>query len=82
MVVSRPAYIHTYTPTYTIPLPHLLPVARIQGVRADGWCGFHGYPNDAKLLVCDDGWRRGGEEGTPVDGSTVISRADRWTDQL
>lgn len=50
---------------------HLL-VARIQGVRANGWCGCHGYPNDAKLLGCDDGWKIGGGGGSPVDGTTVL----------
>lgn len=60
---------------------HLL-VARIQGVRANGWCGCHGYPNDAKLLGCDDGWKIGGGGGSPVDGTTVLPLAARWTDQL
>ena len=46
---------HTYAHG-AIASTHLL-VARIQGVRANGWCGCHGYPNDAKLLGCDDGWK-------------------------
>lgn len=49
---------HTHS---AIASSHLL-VARIQGVRANGWCGCHGYPNDAKLLGCDDGWKEEEEE--------------------